>query len=864
MVGTASPKDESTKNNRRNSPRRATGDDAPSPPAKRQRVYVACEHCRLRKQKCDSKRPACSTCIATGQQCVYGAGVKKRGLPPGYVRVLETLLGLIFTKIPNSEEAVTALLLNSGVVTRQWALGKSDDGNDAVLQRFKKSHVCKSIERLLEGEARDSSDPFPPSSAMSGDMLEQQDWKGDYSTSSDNLLRSRQATSLVMHSGSPTNARSGPVRSPDTDEAQTTNLFRLPLELRASLYVELLSESPAWLRAGAINESAVSLRLPSNTWTLLDIYFTWTNCWLPIVHRQEILKTFHSYESQTIKLDLDSTDAEKHAVLWAILAHASYQEHASASKGVNELGSTLSCSQLYQTARSLVPLDFASYERGHVQALILLSLINSGRGQNTVARELIGQAIRIGDQIGLGKESLVRVQSNRSTVPLLQDESIMMGCFVVDTLLSVWVNKPSQFKDQALGGVGSIDTDRLDEYEPWFDRTKLQGSSSSDSRRGPQYSFTVFNQLTKVVNLLHRHHERVDQSGPILPEIATDTFNGLRIWASALPSMCQLQTPLSRAQKLHVTPQLLNLHIIHQFINIHCMEGSNANLESAIRSLPIETDSKLSSLLLIFDEIFGCIAMPSTFSQITKSAGHWEGLLQPSSCRTRDLSVRVHQTWRVQENILPALPQHVRDEIERASNETAYFLSANHGVLEKSQEHNAPVQHVTTPSAQQFNSSTPLTHFVASESHDDFISIPQSLPYQRASLSQQSVASDAHPISHVHMTIAEDILYPISPMSIDNTFKRPEQPASASSRSLHTAFVNPQDPYQQRITNFGHVAEGYATHNHAPQQRGFHEPQFLTPYNSNSRVMNSSSFLSSNYDLDQLFNDLAPPDQGDR
>ena len=36
-----------------------------------------------------------STCISLSGQCFYGYAVKKRGLPEGYVRALERLLGLL-------------------------------------------------------------------------------------------------------------------------------------------------------------------------------------------------------------------------------------------------------------------------------------------------------------------------------------------------------------------------------------------------------------------------------------------------------------------------------------------------------------------------------------------------------------------------------------------------------------------------------------------------------------------------------------------------------------------------------------------------------------------------------------------------
>jgi hypothetical protein len=46
-----------------------------SPPAKKPRLFIArqaCEHCRLKKTRCDEHRPACGHCSAAGIECNYG------------------------------------------------------------------------------------------------------------------------------------------------------------------------------------------------------------------------------------------------------------------------------------------------------------------------------------------------------------------------------------------------------------------------------------------------------------------------------------------------------------------------------------------------------------------------------------------------------------------------------------------------------------------------------------------------------------------------------------------------------------------------------------------------------------------------
>jgi len=75
----------------------------------RKRVSQACDRCRSRKDKCDGKRPRCSTCTTNGRECSYDANVKKRGLPEGYVRGMEKLWGLAIREVSADGEMVVSL-----------------------------------------------------------------------------------------------------------------------------------------------------------------------------------------------------------------------------------------------------------------------------------------------------------------------------------------------------------------------------------------------------------------------------------------------------------------------------------------------------------------------------------------------------------------------------------------------------------------------------------------------------------------------------------------------------------------------------------------------------------------------------------
>lgn len=48
----------------------------------RTRITRACDHCQLRKTKCDSAKPRCSQCVKRGDPCTFNTRVSKRGPKP--------------------------------------------------------------------------------------------------------------------------------------------------------------------------------------------------------------------------------------------------------------------------------------------------------------------------------------------------------------------------------------------------------------------------------------------------------------------------------------------------------------------------------------------------------------------------------------------------------------------------------------------------------------------------------------------------------------------------------------------------------------------------------------------------------------
>ncbi|KAJ9668054.1 hypothetical protein H2201_001860 [Coniosporium apollinis] len=120
-------------------------------PTKRQRVSRACDQCRSAREKCDGIQPVCFTCASSNRDCSYTVNPKKRGIQPGYIRTLELALAWVFGNLSGSEQALAAVLSDNGSAGQSVLVGKDTDGSYKLHRKWRKSTVCKEIERLLSG-----------------------------------------------------------------------------------------------------------------------------------------------------------------------------------------------------------------------------------------------------------------------------------------------------------------------------------------------------------------------------------------------------------------------------------------------------------------------------------------------------------------------------------------------------------------------------------------------------------------------------------------------------------------------------------------------------------------------------------------
>ncbi|EPS32280.1 hypothetical protein PDE_07240 [Penicillium oxalicum 114-2] len=623
-------------------------DDSAQP--KRQRVSRACDNCRTKKDKCDGARPVCSTCASLGRQCTYKTNPKKRGLPTGYIRSLELLWGLVFQKIRGSEDVMRALMKSTNLLGHLAAMGKEAEGSDTLLASFKNSMMLRDIERMLvvleqPQEDREQSTCPPDDAETPLDV--------------DTVLASPEAREWQI----PTemnHKRHSPPRAAQQSPADVRRSHRSQ-EAGVQTLPSTEMSSPIRARSGIEEPSTtagrVLLELPPNVWSLLDVYFTYTQCWLPILEKHDMLRTAYQYTDGPLMMSSDVAGSGDHAALWAILALATFQYAANKSSYERSAQSRSgNAAQLFHIARSLIPAEGYSYELGHVQALLILSLINLGQHQWNAAWMLVGQAIRIAQILRLDQPSF-EVATHSITRTAGRAQHVFLACFLLETLTAEQTSQLPCLRKGDLARVGTVSEDGLEEWHPWEDQTGFSPSHSFrlSMQRGPLHALSTFNHLISLVSILN--DLCFIKRDPTASRAQLDSLQiQLHRWVSSLPRSSRIE--LQNRQSNPPSPHVFSLEILYRStvmsLNMHIAsrEGDNHLSQLSHRGRAVESSQALYQLLHFFMDTYSCAAATPIFgmilSQCLRDSVHQNG---PGNSRAtfwpklESLNSHLRQMW---------------------------------------------------------------------------------------------------------------------------------------------------------------------------------------------------------------------------
>lgn len=471
--------------------------DADNHPRKRLRISRACDTCRRRKERCDGTEPSCRRCNDSGRACSYYPS-RRRGLPPGYVRSLEILLGLLFYSFPESSALIRSIIHGEPCTT---AL-KLASPVESLLETWRESTALEQLQRALASA--------PPAGE---DDIYLQDLNRKWTSRFNDLPRGQTQTESIDRNF----ASDGTGHClPDLTQRQP---FPLPRVIQLPSPTALLPVE------------TTSLVLPDDWQRLVNSYLVNTHSWLPIVQKFTLFRCANMVSHSGISggvVDMASGDVSS---LWAVLALGSYQSDLPGAQTVSSrLPSTdvehrtpLSA-HLYATAKSLLPHDQTGFQPGHVHASLVLALREIASGSWTDAWLFICRAAFMASSIGI-----VPQLGHDSHTPMTDAEKrLFMGCFVLDGIVASALSVRPNLHKEDLSRVGGISVDGLEEWEPWGPDWGL--SLNSESSIDPGRLLSTFNYLTDLICLLKTYDQSTGS-----PELRNKLIQEFMDWQKKIP-----------------------------------------------------------------------------------------------------------------------------------------------------------------------------------------------------------------------------------------------------------------------------------------------------------------------------------------
>ncbi|KAI7764337.1 hypothetical protein LZL87_013304 [Fusarium oxysporum] len=454
----------------------------------RHRITRACNECRRRKYRCGGQRPSCKSCIDNNRTCSYGPS-KKRGLRPGYVRGIETLLGLIFKSIQGSEEWICGLL--EGVIQQSsfcptYDLHDANISVDLLLETWHKSSVSKKMGSLLSTESE-----FDEEGADSSQIFDTKVVEG---------------LTLLVSTGNGTGAPMTPMDTSTTQPDLPTFDYS-PLTIPVSSPPQCIERTTLHTTISRPTEPTPRCQdamwnnvpeLPNNWSYLLDLYFETTHCWFPISQKHELLRAAYTLSSGPSTTSASSLSSGEMAFLHAVLAYASYQSTTlskTSSRKVDDTQSLKSPQILLETSLFANPTAF---DLGHVRALLVICLFEMDQKHWPLAWTAIGRAIYTAISLGLLSLGVTTDSSIRDGI-----KRTIMGCTILETMVAARLDTLPYLTSSNILLQSDLLADGNEEWEPWNLKILIEPQSQRDQQNTnshvPGHVISTFNRSLQVI-----------------------------------------------------------------------------------------------------------------------------------------------------------------------------------------------------------------------------------------------------------------------------------------------------------------------------------------------------------------------------
>ncbi|CCM02825.1 uncharacterized protein FIBRA_04937 [Fibroporia radiculosa] len=493
----------------------------------RRRVWRACESCRRKKIKCDGNEPTCSQCLASKSQCTWLQTKDRAALSRHYVQELEARLLHMETLF----QQVTPIL-------EQVGTGGPDMTNAALPATISDSGAhpsnllqsvlpqIREISRASSGDSLSGTSPTTPIK-VEDDIFESfgqlaldehghTRWIGGSSTMS--LIQSfRAITSSPLH-------RVSPMEEDPSAPGPSVNKLYFP----ASVFFGKVRVLP---RAEEVEYPERDLADK-----LVESYFAKFHFLLPVIDRPSFMQQYTHLMDHKDDVALARRQTAFIALVCAVFAvSARFVNDPRLSRGENLDDGGMGM-VYYERALILHYISHASSQLEHVQCFTLLSSFLCSVNCLPQAWLLVGQAVRIAQDIGLHRSC------RRLLIPSIEKETrrkAWWGVYTLDRMLALALGRPLAIEDADCDVELPIEVD--DEQLPEYFAGATMSQQAPSLMKGfveLTLLFQLAGQVLRQVYALDKCRDNLEQEKRAELQRAVESLdNSLARWCDELPAV---------------------------------------------------------------------------------------------------------------------------------------------------------------------------------------------------------------------------------------------------------------------------------------------------------------------------------------
>lgn len=518
------------------------------------------------------------------RSCCFDAQPRRRGLPTGYVRAVEIFLGLIFHSIDGIEDRATAILRGERGLPSWHSEQSSPLLVNSLADSWRRSGTMKELEQVLAGV--DTGDESELSTRdlyekLEGAFMERLNINDDCNT----------RASLL----SPPRTSTPPALQQPTYDMVADN---------ASAMHTVADETPLIPSFRNGNEP---MDLPHDWSHLLDRYFTDTHAWFPIAPKHDVLRQAFCLANSNLDIeDLDCVVSKgDRAALFATLAYACYRntlsDHdpselvedsfAPSEESQHEAPSMSLAGRLQNEAMSILNQgnDQVAHDAGHVQALLVLTILQVDQGSLTQAWITIGQAVHIAVILKIIPSSLQQAER----VVTDKQRRLFLGIYILETLIAFTLERRPYLQKTDLAMIGLLPVDSIEEWEAWRPLNPRESTTGRETRT-PGRLLSTFNAFLDLVAILN------DQAHGL--HSLEETLGRVQSWKTNHPSARPKTLSSIEVITIETPPQTLNLMIaslsIDAFLQIKLfLAQKNSQSPAALLSSPAPARESIEAII---------------------------------------------------------------------------------------------------------------------------------------------------------------------------------------------------------------------------------------------------------------------------